>query len=112
VENTSSVQHAILKRDTVRLNLQVVQAASVQKRDVVQDTIARYTAFVNATQQQIQACALQTHILLHSMRNQTANVTVSVTAQVAEQFASVIGCDPTEATGILGQIGMLLHQLY
>jgi hypothetical protein len=106
------VQHAILRRGTGHFNLQVAHAASVQKRDLVQEALNTYVTVITGIQQMFEAVINQLLSMILNLRSQIASEIASVRAKVSAQFASIIGCATSQAANILNQIGTLLHQLY
>jgi hypothetical protein len=98
----------------IGFNLQVVHAASVQRRDWFQDAI-------NATVQQIQGGVLQAQNMMQGVQNQTASVIAALTAElqarakaILTQLDSIRGCAATQGpvvANITAQAGMLPHHV-
>jgi hypothetical protein len=123
------VKHAIAKRIVIQFHLQVVNAASVQKRDVFQDLINTALVPIAQIQQQIQAGISQAQILIQGIQSQISSVIASVTADlqarakvVTDQITTIVGevakiptCaigQTANVTNIVTQAGMALHQLF
>ena len=110
-----NVKHAVVR---IHFNLQVVRAASVQKRDVVSDTLA----LVASITQQVEAGVIQAQNMIQGLESQIASQISSVTGglqttavQIATQVASVPGCATAQtksAANVVTQAGMLLHRMY
>lgn len=113
------MKHAFARRDATQFNLQVVHAASVQKRNILQNAI---NATISQIQQQVQAGVSQAQSIIQGVGNQIASVTANVTAGLqatATAITSQIIRYPTCATAqtanvanIVRQAGTLRHQLY
>jgi len=109
------VKHAVVR---IHFNLQVVRAASVQKRDPISDTIA----LVVNVNQQLQASISQGLSLIQGLETQIASATANAlgslqttASQITAQVASVPICanaETTSATNVVTQAGMLLHRMY
>ena len=109
------MKQAVVRSDAFHFNLQVVHAASVQKRGLLQNLI---NATISQIQQQVQAGV----ITIQGVSSQIASVTGNVTAglqTVATAVTTQVTRYPTcanEQTGevadIMSQAGMLLYQLY
>jgi short-subunit dehydrogenase involved in D-alanine esterification of teichoic acids len=112
------VKHAFAKRDAVHSNLQVVHAASVQKRNILLNAI---NETISQIQQNVQAGISEAQRIIQRVGNQTASVIANVTAGLQTTATTIITQAtryPTCATAqnasvanIVSQAGMLLHQL-
>ena len=113
------MKHAVVRRDAIRFNLQVVHAASVQKRGLLRNAI---NASIIQIQQYVQAGINQTLNTIQGVGSQIASVVANVTAGLqatATTILTQVTRYPTCATAenanvqnIVSQAGMLLHQLY
>jgi hypothetical protein len=109
------VKLAVVRRDAIRFNLQVVHGASVQKRDVISDIVGNVT-------QQIQGGIIQAQSMIQGMLSQVAGATANVAAGMQSTATAIItqvSSFPVCATAmtvnvssVMSQAGMLLHQLY
>jgi hypothetical protein len=113
------VKHAFVRRETIRFNLQVVQAVSVQKRNILQNAI---NATISQIQQQVQAGIIRAQNIIQALGNQIASVIANVTTGLqatATTILTQVNRYPTCANeqtakvgSIVSQAGMLLYHLY
>jgi len=116
------MEQAAVRTDAVHFNLQVVHAASVEKRDVITDT---FSFFINLTQQ------MQQQILqgINQAQNMMQQVETQINSQIATATAGMVNTTSTiitqalrfpvcanaqtaNAANFINQTGMLLYQLY
>jgi hypothetical protein len=109
------VKHVFARRDLIHFNVQFVNAASVQKRGILQDAI---NATVSQIQQQLQAGIIQAQGVGSQIVNVIANVTAglqttatTILTQVSN-FPLCATAQTTNVANIVSQAGMLLHQMY
>jgi len=113
------MKHAAVRRDAVRFNLQVVHAASVQKRGFV---LNAFNGSLSLIQQQIQAGVSQAQSASQRVGNQIASVIANVTtglqataSRIQTQISNFPRCANEQTANvarIVNQTGMLLYQLY
>jgi short-subunit dehydrogenase involved in D-alanine esterification of teichoic acids len=112
------MKHAVVTKDAIHFNLQVVLAASVQKRTNIQNDINTYLSQI---QKQIDAGITQAQKTFRLLNRQTdsmiANVTAGLqaTTRILTQLSSVPGCaneQTAEVKSIKNQIGILLYKFY
>lgn len=125
MDGSRILKHATAKRAVIYFNLQVVHAASLQKRDILQDIFVQPIVLV---QQQIQAAISQAQRVIQEIQNQIASAIASVTVDLQARatavtnqistFVSEVASIPTCAIGqadavatIVSQSGKVLHQL-
>ena len=116
------MKHVAVRRDAFRFNLQVVHAASVQKRDVVSAFINETMGIIGEIEQQLGADIFQGEGMIQGLEGQMSSVIATalgdlqtMASAIETQVNNDITC-ATEDTGnvenIMLQAGMLLHQLY
>ena len=116
------MKHAVVRRDAIRFNLQVVHAASVQKRDVVSDFINDTVTIVEQIEQQLAAGIIQGESIIQGLQTQMSSAIASTLGDLqntATAIATAVGNDINCASAqtanvenIMIQAGMLLNQLY
>jgi phage-related protein len=113
------MKHAAVTRDAVRFNLQVVHAASVQKRGILLNFI---NGTISLIQQQIQAGISQAQSTFQQVQSQITSVIANVTTglqttatRIQTQISNFPRCANEQTANvarIVNQTGMLLYQLY
>jgi butyrate kinase len=113
------VKHAFARRVALHFNLQVVRAASVQKRGILQNVV---NATLSQIQQQVQAGLNQAQSIIQGVGSQIASVIANVTAglqttatTILTQVTNFPGCATAQTASVqnlVNQTGMLLYQLY
>jgi len=116
------VKHVFARRYAFHFNLQVVHAASVQKRDLFGDIISGTLAAINPLQQQMQAVIGQAQNTIQGLASGISSMIANVTAGLQATATAILtqgtnnsSCSsaPTaNVTNIVNQTGMLLYQLY
>jgi ABC-type hemin transport system substrate-binding protein len=116
------VKHAFARRHAFHFNLQVVHAASVQKRGLFGDIINGTIAVLNQLQQQIQVAIIQAQSTIQGVGSRISNVTANVTASLqatattiltqVSRFPACATAQTANVPNIVNQTGMLLYQLY
>jgi len=106
-----------VRRDAIHFNLQVVHAARVQKRTILQNAF-------NSTiiQQQVQAGIIQAQIAFQQVGSRIASVINNVTAglqatatRILTQVSSFPRCaneQTAKVASIVNQTGILLYKFY
>jgi chorismate mutase len=105
------VKRTVVRSDAIHFNLQVVRAASVQKRDIIGDIL-------NETETLVSQAENDAGDFVKQITNVIANVTADLQAR-ATAMAAVVVSVPTCAfaqtqnvASFVNQTGMLLNQLY
>jgi len=110
---------AVWRRDAIHFNLQVVHAASVQKRYILQNAI---NSTVSQIQQQVQTGISQAQSITQEVGRQIASVIANVTAGLqatattiltqVSRYPTCASAQTANVQNIVNQTGMLLYQLY
>lgn len=125
MDGSRILKHATAKRAVIYFNLQIVHAASLQKRDLIQDIFVQP---IVQLQQQIQVAINQAQSVIQGIQNQIASVIGTVTTDlqarattVTNQISTLVGeiaSIPSCAIGqadavatLVSQSGKVLHQL-
>jgi hypothetical protein len=120
------MKHAVFRRDAIRFNLQVVHAASVQKRDIglgiINGIKSGNFTFITEIQQQIQASINQAASYIQGVQNQIASAIASTTAGMQTTAATILtqvgnfpGCATAQTANVanmVNQTSMLPYQLF
>ena len=113
------MKHADVRRDAIHFNLQVVHAASVQKRGFFQDAInATITPIMQQVQggiQQAQNASQQVGSLIGSVIDGVTGGLQATATRILTQVSSYPRCanqQTANVTSIVNQTGILLYKFY
>jgi hypothetical protein len=120
------MKHAVFRRDAIHFNLQVVHAASVQKRDLESDIINGIATanfpFIPEVVQQIETGLSQAQNTIQGDVNQVTSLVnnavgnlQSMVTQILTEVGNAPGCATAQTANVekmLNQTSMLLYQLF